>query len=224
MLVVAAAGNQGTESAPPPYGQVGHSAKRTVAPPGTAKNCLSIGASRSDVTGVGATLMPQNWQTWFPGNGFRNSPIASDALSGDDECLDARSGRGPCAADERIKPDLVAPGTFICSAHANVGSAGAFWALHANSDYAYHGGSSMATAIVSGCAAVVRGWLVNDHWHMPSAALLRALLVNGSVTLFRLGRHAGWTRDTQLSPGVRSLGCTSGPPGSLMSRLPRDLA
>jgi subtilisin family serine protease len=185
ILVVAAAGNQGTESIPP-YGQIGHSAKRTVAPPSTAKNSLSIGASRSDITAVAATPMPQDWRTWFPGNGFRNSPIASDALSGDDECLDARSGRGPCASDERIKPDLVAPGTFICSAHANVGKAGEFWAQHANPDYAYHGGSSMATAIVSGCATVVRDWLVNDHKHTPSAALLRALLVNGSAKL------SGW--------------------------------
>lgn len=44
----------------------------------------------------------------------------------------------------------------------------------------------MATAIVSGCATVVRDWLVNDHEYTPSAALLRALLVNGSTKL------SGW--------------------------------
>jgi subtilisin family serine protease len=185
ILVVAAAGNQGTE-ATPPYGTAGYAAKRTVAPPGTAKNCLSIGASRSDVSGISTAIMPQDWQTWFPGNGFRNAPIASDPLSGDAARLDARSGRGPCATDSRIKPDLVAPGTFICSARANVGACGTFWASHHNQHYAYAGGTSMAAAIVSGCAAVVRDWVVNDRGHEPSAALLRALLVNGSARL------SGW--------------------------------
>jgi serine protease AprX len=181
ILVVAAAGNQGTE-ATPSYGQAGHAAKRTVAPPSTAKNCLGIGASRSDIAGVSTTIMPQDWRTWFPAE-FKNAPIASDLLSGDATCLDARSGRGPSATDYRIKPDLVAPGTFICSARANVGITSTFWALHSNQNYAYTGGTSMATAIVSGCAAVVRDWVVNDRGHQPSAALLRALLVNGSATM-----------------------------------------
>ncbi len=193
ILVVAAAGNQGREAIPPypPHGPAGHAERRTVAPPGTAKNCLSIGASRSDISGISAATTPQEWGTWFPrnglGEGFKNSPIASDTLSGDADRLDARSGRGPCTPASRIKPDLVAPGTFICSARAaNVGASSDFWALHSNQDYAYMGGSSMATAIVSGCAAVVRDWVVNGRNHQPSAALLRALLINGSATL------SGW--------------------------------
>ncbi|MFN2505779.1 MAG: S8 family serine peptidase [Acidimicrobiales bacterium] len=181
LLVVVAAGNQGTE-ATAVSGQVGALRRRTVAPPGTAKNCLCVGASRSDRIGVQAP-QPQDWKTWFPPNRFLNDPIATEALSGDDQALDARSGRGPCAENYRIKPDVVAPATFICSARANVGAAGSFWALHAQPDYAYNGGSSMATAIVSGCAAIARDWLVNACNHTPSAALLRALLVNGTTWL-----------------------------------------
>jgi hypothetical protein len=45
------------------------------------------------------------------------------------------------------------------------------------------GGTSMATPLVSGCAALVREYFVTKRSHQPSAALLRATLVNGTQRL-----------------------------------------
>ena len=76
MLLVVAAGNAGPNA-------------NTVGSPGTAKNCLTVGASETYRPGVGS-------------NGDNTNEIASF------------SSRG--ATDEgRIKPDVVAPGTWIAS-------------------------------------------------------------------------------------------------------------
>jgi serine protease AprX len=45
--------------------------------------------------------------------------------------------------------------------------------------YAFDGGTSMAAAVASGCAAIVRRYLVEE----PSAALLKAMLINGAQWL-----------------------------------------
>jgi hypothetical protein len=42
------------------------------------------------------------------------------------------------------------------------------------------GGTSMAAPLVSGCAALVRQYYVDSRHHQPSAALLRATLINGT--------------------------------------------
>ncbi|KAB2569473.1 hypothetical protein DBV05_g11856 [Lasiodiplodia theobromae] len=49
--------------------------------------------------------------------------------------------------------------------------------------YTFSSGTSMATPLVSGCAAVLREVLVNNGIEKPSAALLKALLINGAFTL-----------------------------------------
>ena len=46
------------------------------------------------------------------------------------------------------------------------------------------GGTSMATPLVAGCAAVIREALEVKYQHLnPSAALLKALIINGAVDL-----------------------------------------
>jgi hypothetical protein len=42
------------------------------------------------------------------------------------------------------------------------------------------GGTSMAAPLVAGCAALVRQFYVEDRQHAPSAALLKATLINGA--------------------------------------------
>ncbi|KAK0609110.1 hypothetical protein DIS24_g12491 [Lasiodiplodia hormozganensis] len=49
--------------------------------------------------------------------------------------------------------------------------------------YQFSTGTSMATPLVSGCAAVLREVLVKNGIEKPSAALLKALLINGAFTL-----------------------------------------
>ena len=174
LVVVVAAGNEGKPA------RSGCLTYGSVSPPGTAKNVLCVGASRSDRTNLPTTGTP-TWRSWFPL--FSTDPIGRDQLSGDPQCLDARSGRGPCRAVDRIKPDLVAPGTFIRSANAGTAPAHHGWAHDANdADQVYLGGTSMAAAAVSGAAALVRQHL-RALGHTPSAALIRAVLVNGAQRL-----------------------------------------
>jgi serine protease AprX len=126
-----------------------------IGPPGTAKNCLTVGASEGD------------------------------------RRLDMRG----LTDDLRIKPDVVAPGTNILSlrssAHDNPdapsilgGDLPADHPLHGL--YCWSSGSSMATPLVAGAAALVRQYLVQEHGHVlggakPSGALMKALLVNGAA-------------------------------------------
>ena len=42
------------------------------------------------------------------------------------------------------------------------------------------GGTSMAAPLVAGCAALVREYYVSKRHHEPSAALLKATLINGT--------------------------------------------
>jgi hypothetical protein len=46
-------------------------------------------------------------------------------------------------------------------------------------------GTSMATPLVAGCVAALREHLINQGISQPSAALIKALLVNGAVDLKR---------------------------------------
>src|SRR5262249_55667040 len=87
--------------------------------------------------------------------------------------------RGP-SDDRRIKPDVVAPGTNIVSTKASMAPIRNFWGpLQGSTDYAYMGGTSMATPIVTGCCALVRQYYRQNGNAEPSAALLRATITNG---------------------------------------------
>jgi len=49
--------------------------------------------------------------------------------------------------------------------------------------YAFMGGTSMAAPLVAGCAALVREYYVSNRNHEPSAALLKATLINSTKWL-----------------------------------------
>jgi serine protease AprX len=173
MLVVMAAGNSGTAAGAATPGFVG---LLSVDAPGTAKNALTVGASRSDRHIDGDPTFGQWWPKDFP-----DDPIAAQHLAGDASALAAFSGRGPCDEQIRLKPDVVAPGTFILSARSSIAPTTEFWAEYsANNYYAFMGGTSMATPLVAGCAALVREYYAEERAHQPSAALLKATLINGT--------------------------------------------
>jgi hypothetical protein len=108
----------------------------------------------------------------------------------------AFSSRGP-TDDLRIKPDVVAPGTNILSVRSSAydnpddptilgGDLAESHPLHRL--YCWSSGTSMATPLVAGVAALVRQYLVQERGHVlggvkPSAALLKALIVNGATHL-----------------------------------------
>jgi serine protease AprX len=185
MLIVIAAGNDGDASRASQRVQPGFADWLSVGSPATAKNALTVGASRSNRTtgGLAALTYGNVWSGSFPVN-----PSSSETVSGDPTSLAEFSSRGPCD-DERIKPDVVAPGTDIVSAKSKLAPLRNFWGPDTRPEYAYNGGTSMACPLVAGCAALVRQYYIEDrNLTEPSAALLRATLVNGTKWL--TGRSA----------------------------------
>jgi serine protease AprX len=200
MLVVMAAGNSGTAEHPlnsPP----GFVDLMSLDAPATAKNALTVGACRSDRDpGAGATF-GASWPEDFP-----DPPVHDAPLSGDPESMAAFSGRGPCDEQLRMKPDVVAPGTFILSTRASTARA-PFWAsFPPNAHYAFDGGTSMAAPLVTGCAVLVRQYLVEQRRHAPSAALLKAMIVNGTRWLSGQDAVANHATDPNYHQGF---GCVS---------------
>ena len=175
MLVLVSAGNSGIDS--DGNGIVDLS---SVGSPGTSKNCLTLGAAESFRTSGGYSA-----RVWSSGNWaskFTAEPVKSDLISSPDspQGIAAFSSRGPCS-DGRVKPDLVAPGTDILSSRSRVAPNAGWGAFAANTNYMFYGGTSMATPLTAGAAALTRQWLATVRGMPdPSAALVKALLINGA--------------------------------------------
>ena len=177
MVILYCAGNYGTDADNDGVvedGQIGAEA--------SAKNCITVGASESDrgsVTGL--------WDTYKdkrrPSVQFHAGQIKSDRVCDNRKGMAGFSSRGP-TANRRIKPDVVAPGTCILSTRSRaLATAGTGWGTSSDSAYFFDAGTSMATPLVAGCAAVLRETLVKNGWANPPAALIKALLINGAVEL-----------------------------------------
>ncbi|MFB3882651.1 MAG: S8 family serine peptidase, partial [Armatimonadota bacterium] len=111
LAILFAAGNAGVDTSPAD-GVVDLDSLTTQA---TAKNCITIGASenyRADQVWTWS----QVWPLFFP-----NTPIADDRMADNAAGIAAFSGRGP-TDDGRIKPDLVAPGTWVISTRTGADS------------------------------------------------------------------------------------------------------
>ena len=94
------------------------------------------------------------------------------------------SSRGPCE-DGRIKPDLVAPGTWIASAASSAAwdIASVSWTV-IDDYYVYMGGTSMAGPYAAGAAAVFVQYYRSLHTNAtPSPALVKAALINSATEL-----------------------------------------
>lgn len=179
VVVVFAAGNSGRDG-----NRDGTIDSHSVGSPGTAKNCITVGASENYRPGfyiVDGAFQCSTYGTCWPRD-FPVKPVSTDTMAENPEGMAAFSSRGP-TADGRIKPDVVAPGTAILSTRSRATGADSGWGLSADPLYQFEGGTSMATPLVSGCAAVVREYLQKNGVQTPSAALVKALIVNGAEPL-----------------------------------------
>jgi hypothetical protein len=171
----------------------------SVGSPATAKNCISVGASEN-YRPNGSSPAPAitesygaKWPTAYPVD-----PLNSDLMSDDENGMVAFSSRGPCL-DGRIKPDIVAPGTNIVSTKSSATTA-TLWGQGPDLDgtnYTYSGGTSMATPLTAGAAALVREFYIDRQGISPSAALIKATLLNGAFDT-RPGQYG--TGSTQEIP------------------------
>ncbi|WP_274564653.1 S8 family serine peptidase [Streptomyces spiramyceticus] len=141
-----------------------------------AKNCITIGASegsRPDIPLTYGQLRP----TSFPAN-----PIRDDRQASNPAGMAAFSSRGP-SQEGRIKPDVVGPGTSILSAHSRAAGPDTLFGVSSDPAFFFSSGTSMSTPLVAGCVAVLREALMKNGTPRPSAALLKAMLINGAVDL-----------------------------------------
>jgi hypothetical protein len=150
-------------------------ASQTIYSPAVAKNVIATGASQND---------RRTFQLYADGP----------------ETMADFSSRGPCE-DGRIKPDLVAPGTWMASARSALAPDDSFWG-QISPQYGYMGGTSQAAPLTSGAAAAfVQFYREQTGGDTPSPALVKAALINAAVDMADDGGTApvpngdeGWGR------------------------------
>jgi subtilisin family serine protease len=160
--------------------------------PATAKNCIAVGATeglRLEATPTWEDIRYCPPRTADPPDAdsscFPISPLRSDRQADNPHGLAAFSSRGP-TNDGRIKPDLVAPGTSILSTRSTTSTRaplGPDGKPASGGHYAFSSGTSMATSITAGAVVLLRQFLVDRKAHQPSAALVKALLINAAQPL-----------------------------------------
>ncbi|RKK80163.1 hypothetical protein BFJ68_g16703 [Fusarium oxysporum] len=191
MIICFAAGNDGTDETPvdgvTDRGRIGAEA--------SAKNCITVGATESLRPEIRWTPPPWNPTAnaftygEFFGNEFPRDPIASDHMANNDEGMAAFSSFGP-TLEGRIKPDVVAPGTSILSTRSrDITEVPTHYGISDDGAWMFETGTSMATPLVAGCCAVLRETQVKNGNPFPSAALIKALLINGAVDI--TGQYTG---------------------------------
>lgn len=169
--IVFAAGNDGRDG-----DRDGRIDLGSVTPPGTAKNCITVGASENDRPDQALTYGAA-WEKDYP-----VPPIRDDRMADDFEQIAAFSSRGP-TKDGRLKPDVVAPGTYVLSTRSrkiapnNFG----FGRYGSSTLYMFDSGTSMATPLTAGAIGALREYLrTKRHVANPSAALLKAAVIAGA--------------------------------------------
>lgn len=161
-VILFAAGNDGRERSAT-NAQIGSSS--------AAKNCIAVGATQSSRKIDGFAYDP---------NGTPGNPNVVASFS----------SRGP-SREKRQKPDVVAPGVAILSAASRdpkaVKEAVSEAKVYGKSDdplWKFSAGTSMATPLAAGCCALLREALATRGGvSQPSAALVKALLINGAVDI-----------------------------------------
>ena len=215
MVITFSAGNSGVDA-----NANGVVDNDSIGSPATAKNVITVGASenaRSDnwicdtsltytsqdayqsgqtCNSMGGHNLLGTWGQRYP-DSFPANPLASDVTAGNSGQMASWSSRGN-TDDNRIKPDVVAPGTWILSAYSDLYQQGYEgdpvnpqngihqwdgWGMPYNNDYKYMGGTSMSNPIAAGGVTVIRDYYQKEYSISASAALVKATLINSAVDM-----------------------------------------
>ncbi len=177
-LLLFAAGNSGCDA-----NLDGRIDPGSVSSPGTAKNALTVGASEGLTTIGGIQKLVGEMNPDTVKRCWRHPLLSGGKLSDNEKGIAVFSSRGP-TLDGRIKPEIVAPGTNILSLQSQDPKAGKLWGAY-NSLYAFAGGTSMATPLAAGAAALTREFLIkNLDQKEPSSALIKAVMMQTASDLF----------------------------------------
>lgn len=201
--VLVAAGNDGTDQ-----DGDGRINPMSVTSPATAKNCICIGACENERPRFNSERYGDWWSSDYP-----VAPYHTDPMADDPDQVVAFSSRGP-TKDGRVRPDLVAPGTFVLSTRSSMiaPNNNAWAALASSRKYFHMGGTSMATPLAAGAAALVRQFLRRDQdIASPSAALIKAVLIAGARRLPGIAA-AGTQLDDEQGFGRVDLDASLAPP------------
>jgi len=189
-LIIVAAGNSGSNDG-------AFDIPNTVGDPATAKNVIAVGAHNS-------------WGHSSASGNLGPSYIADF------------SSRGP-TADNRMKPDIVAVGKSVLSAGADPNVVGECDPSKIPGANARSGGllslqgTSMATPVVSGTAAIIRQYFrdgyypsgtknSDDAYPNPSGALVKAVLMNGAQNLRGVDNGVHGVTDSKLYDNNQGFG------------------
>lgn len=179
LITFFAAGNSGDGNSDGTGGSAG-----TILMPGNAKNVITMGA-----------LEQPRYANNIMGVFFGSQQYFSEKESDSDWQVASFSARGPVSSsDLRVKPDLVAPGAFVLAAQSRETSPDdytvdfsrtdyRFGNVDTGTNYAFYSGTSMATPLGAGAAALIYQHLTNTLGNPPSAALMKAILVSGARTV-----------------------------------------
>lgn len=188
---------------------------RSVRSPGTAKNGITVGVSEN-ARGIASWVwrmvstnggsQPVTNQVWLP-----MTDSSAEVWSSSPQL---NVGVGVEGVAGRMKPDVVAPGTFVISARSGQWDEQDYYAALSSSPgnaglvlsnlnrelgpgYRYESGSSMAAAQVAGTLALLQEFLARKTGTTPSPALLKAFLLNGARPLDGPPPDPGSSRNPQ---------------------------
>eukprot|EP01038_Epipyxis_sp_PR26KG_P007326 gene7326-9984_t len=147
-------------------GNNGNSGASTVCAPGTCKNCITIGASMNDN------------EAWLAYSGTHSNGDVYTINS-----VASFSAQGP-TSDNRMKPDVLAPGWWVTSAK------GQFNASETHCDLKALQGTSQSAPAAAGSVAKIRQYFREGYYpggiknssngFTPSGSLLKAMLVHSA--------------------------------------------
>ncbi len=199
MIISVAAGN---------HAEMKNAGQQQIGASSAAKNCITVGATVSTRANNGKKFAP-----WI-------------SAPKDPAEIAVFSSRG-LTKEGRIKPDVMAPGTAILSAASRdlpcSSDRRAEYGTCMDDDWMFMSGTSMATPLVAGCVAALREAVISRAVHGPSAALIKALLINGTVDIRGKDSASAPTGATPAAPNglqgfgrvqmTRSTAALSGEPG-----------